>query len=150
MRIRRTAGLVAGCTTLALFATVGSTGTASAAIYPSAYGCKPGNVCLYYSDMSSPSFSREGNWSGSEFSMQIVNNGAQERDQDHIRFTAEKYSPSAGKMIKYKGCLHYATPNATGGQYKLDLVPTNSYGYTVKSLTWGPECGSGEEVLQFA
>ncbi|MEU5950709.1 hypothetical protein [Streptomyces sp. NPDC047525] len=136
--------------TFALFAAVASTGTASAAIYPSAYGCKPGHVCLYDNPSSSPSFPTEGNWSGRKFSARIVNNGTQDVDVDHIRFTAEKYSPTTGKAHKYKGCLHYATSNGSGGQYKVELKPTNSYGYTVTSLKWGPECGPGEEVLEGA
>ncbi|GAA1938022.1 hypothetical protein GCM10009837_75340 [Streptomyces durmitorensis] len=150
MRMRRTASLLATSATFALFAAVGSTGTASAAIYPSAYGCKPGHVCLYYSDLSSPSFSTEGNWSGRKSSTRIVNNGTQQAGVDHIRFTAEKYSPTTGRVHKAKGCLHYATPNGSGGQYKVELKPTNSYGYTVTSLKWGPECKPGEEALEGA
>lgn len=150
MRIRRTARVVAGSATLALFAMVGSTSIASAAISPSAYGCKPGNVCLYRSSTSTPSLSREVNWTGRHSSLQIVNNGVPDAGVDHIRFTAEKYSGETGKVVKYKGCLHFATPDGTGGQYKVDLRPTNSYGFTVTSLTWGPECKSGEEVLEYA
>ncbi|MFI6640443.1 hypothetical protein [Streptomyces sp. NPDC050504] len=149
MPIRRFAGLAATSAALALFASVGSTGSAAAAIYPSTYGCAPGKACLYYNSTSTPSDSMAGNWSGRISSLQIVNNGVAEPYQDHIRFTAEKYSPTSG-VVKYKGCLHYALPNAAGGQYKVDLKPTNSYGFTVTSLTWGGECKSTEKVLEFA
>ncbi|MFF0745523.1 hypothetical protein ACFYVL_34495 [Streptomyces sp. NPDC004111] len=150
MRTSRTASLLAGSATLALFATVSTAGTASAAVYPSTYGCKPGNVCLYENDTSKPHFSKDGNWTGSEFSVQIVNNGTVDTNRDHIRFTAQKYSAAEGRPIKYKGCLHYATADGSGGQYKVALPGTNSYGFIVKSLTWGPECGSGEKPLEFA
>ncbi|BAU87702.1 hypothetical protein SLA_6836 [Streptomyces laurentii] len=150
MQMRRTAGLMATSATLALFATLGSTTGASAAIYPSADGCVPGDVCLYLNATSSPSFSRSVNWSGTYWSEKIVNNGTAQAGYDHIRFTAEKYSPLAGGVVKYKGCLHYATSDGSGGQYKVDLPSTNSYGFSVKSLTWGPECGSGEKPLQYA